>query len=442
MKHLFAWMTLLCCAFAAFGQAPIVRARLEPAKGIIIGQPVHLIVDVLVPNFFTGSPDFPTFELESVIVVLPEETPQNLNEQVNGQRYAGIRRTYFLYPQQAGDFQLPPAQVTVPYANTPPKTTVAHLALPPLTFHVDIPAAAQGLGHFLPTTRLTMLQRWSTPLDKLRVGDTVERTITVTAINMQGMLIPPLPLESPAGIRIYPTEPRVQDQKTDRGEFVFGRRTQSAKYLIQKEGDYTLPAIELKWWNLSSNRVDTAILPPTHFTAAPNPSYVAELPPEPKPVITVQPKPINRWLQYRFWIRAVAPLTITILLFVWLVYSYFPPMCRSIQATRERYHRSEAAYFHNLVLACRRNDPAKAYQWLLQWLTHFQSAKTLDQFLEQINDAALAQQVNSLSASLFASIPKGMWAGQTMAELLQKHRKDLSTQLRQRSQLPSLNPHL
>jgi BatD DUF11 like domain len=440
MKRLFTGITLLCCAFATFGQSPIVRARLEPAKGIIVGQPVHLVVEILVPNFFTGSPDFPTFELESAIVVLPEETPQNLNEQVNGQRYAGIRRTYFLYPQQAGDFRLPPAQVTVPYANTPPKTTVAHLALPQLTFHADIPVAAQGLGYFLPTTRLTMLQRWSAPLNKLRVGDTVERTITVTTIKMQGMLIPPLPWESPTGIRIYPTEPKVQDQKTDRGEFVFGRRTQSAKYFIQKEGEYTLPAIELKWWNLSLNRVDTATLPSIQFTAAPNPSYVAELPPEPEPVITTQSKPINLWVQYRFWIRVVAPLTIATLFLVWLVYRYFPSLYHSIKARRERYHHSEAAYFHNLVLACRGNDPAKAYQWLLRWLTQFQSAKTLDQFLEQTNDAALTQQVNSLSASLFASMPKGMWAGRIMAELLQKHRKVLSTQSRQRSQLPLLNP--
>ncbi len=440
MKHLFTGLILLCCAFVTFGQVPVVRARFEPAKGIIVGQPVHLVVEVLVPNFFTGSPDFPTFELESVIVVLPEETPQNLNEQVNGQRYAGIRRTYFLYPQQAGDFRLPPALVTVPYANTPPKTTVAHLALPQITFHADIPAAAQGLGYFLPTTRLTMRQRWSAPPNKLRVGDTVERTITVTTIKMQGMLIPPLPWESPTGIRIYPTEPNVQDQKTDRGEFVFGRRTQSAKYFIQKEGEYTLPAIELKWWNLSSNRVDTATLPPIHFTATPNPSYVAELPPEPEPVIVAQPKPINPWMQYRFWIRVVAPLIIAILFLVWLAYRYFPALYRSIKARRERYHRSEAAYFHNLVLACRGNDPAKAYQCLLRWLTHFQSAKTLDQFLEQTSDAMLTQQVNSLSASLFASMPKGMWAGRTMAELLQKHRKDLSTLSRQRSHLPLLNP--
>lgn len=106
-----------------------------------------------------------------------------------------------------------------------------------------------------------MQQSWSPPLKNLHAGDSIERRITVTATKMQAMLIPPLPLEAPAGLRIYPEEPVVQDQKTDRGDFVYGRRTESAKYFIQKEGDYTLPAIQLKWWNLSTNRLVTTVLP-------------------------------------------------------------------------------------------------------------------------------------------------------------------------------------
>jgi hypothetical protein len=440
MKGFFVWMSLSFCAAITFGQAPVIHARLEPAKGIIVGQPIHLVVEVLVPNFFTGSPDFPTFELENVIVVLPEETPQNLNEEVNGQRYAGIRRTYFLYPQQPGDFRLPPTQLTVPYASTPPKTTVAHLALPPLTFHADIPEAARSLSYFLPTTQLTMQQKWSSSLSKLRVGDTVERTITVTTIKMQGMLIPPLSLEAPAGIRIYPAEPKVQDQKTDRGEFVFGRRTQSAKYFIQKEGDYTLPAIELKWWNLSTNRVDTATLPAAHFIAAANPDYVAELPPEPEPVISTQPKPPSLWIKYRFWIRVVAPLSIAVLLLAWLGFKYFPRLYTSLKARRKQYRYSEAAYFHNLVRACHSDDAAKAYQWLLQWQMHFGLTKTLDQFLEQIDDDELTRQVNSLTATLYASAQTERWTGQTIAKLLKKHRKTQSLQPPERTRLPLLNP--
>jgi len=440
MKPFFISIALVCSALGAFGQAPVIRAHLEPSKEIIVGQPIHLVVEVLVPNFFTGSPDFPNFELENAIVVLPEETPQNMNEQVNGQRYAGIRRAYFIYPQQPGDFRLPPAQFTVPYTSTPPKTTEAHLALPPLTFHADIPAAARGLSYFLPTTQLTLQQKWSSPLNKLRVGETVERVITITTTKMQSMLIPPLPLEAPTGIRIYPTEPKVLDQKTDRGEFIFGRRTQSAKYFIQREGDHTLPAIELKWWNLNTNRVVTATLPAVHFTAAPNPDYVAELPPEPEPTITVQPNPISSWTKYRFWLRAVGPWSIAILFLVWFAYKYLPLVYQALKTEHEQYSHSEAAYFRNLIRACRRNNAGKAYQWLLQWLGHSGSPRTLDQFLKQVNDEALTHQVNSLSAILFASESNETWTGRTMADLLEKHRKVLSIHSRHRSKLPLLNP--
>lgn len=419
-------------------QSPIVRARLAPAKGIIVGQPVHLVVEVMVPNFFTGTPDFPTFELENAIVVLPEETPENFNEHINGLTYAGIRRTYFLYPQQPGDFRLPPAPLTVPYAKDPPKTTQAQLTLPRLTFHAEIPTAAQGLSYFLPTTQLTMVQHWNSPLNRLRVGDTFERTITVTTTKMQGMLIPPLPLEAPPGIRIYHEEPKVIDQKTDRGEFVFGRRTESAKYFIQKPGDYTLPPIELKWWNLNSKRLVTATIPATTFTAAPNPDYVAELPPEPEPVAIVQPKTVSLRRRYRPILIAAA-LMLAASLVVWLLYRYIPRLMSFFNARRERHLHSESAYFHNLIRACRRNDAQKSYQWLLRWLDRSCSATSLGKFLEEIDDEVLTEQTNALTSNLFSTSPSEPWNGQVMASQLQKHRK-LSLARQKQSPLPSLNP--
>jgi hypothetical protein len=436
MRALLTWL-LVCSVGISSAQSPVVRAKLVPASGVIVGQPVHLIVEVMVPNFFTGSPDFPTFELDNAIVVLPEETPQNFNERINGQTFAGIRRTYFLYPQQPGDFRLPPALFTVPYAKNPPQTTQAKLTLPHLTFHADIPLAAQGLSYFLPTTQLTMQQHWNSPLNKLRVGDTVERTITVTTTKMQGMLIPPLPLDAPPGIRIYPEEPKVIDQKTERGEFVFGRRTQSAKYFIQKVGDYNLPAIELKWWNLNSNRLVTATIPATRFTAAPNPDYVAELPPESE-VVAVPPKTTSLRSRYRPILTAAALLSATLLV-LWLLYRYFPRLMFFFKAKREHYLHSEPAYFRNLTRACRRNDAHDSYQWLLRWLDRSGSGKSLSSFLEQSDDEELTQHTNALTSNLFAKVPSGSWNGQIMANHLRKHRK-LSFARRQQGQLPSLNP--
>jgi len=419
-------------------QTPVIHARLEPSTGIIVGQPVHLIVEVLVPNYFTGSPDFPSFELENAIVVVPEETPIHLNEKIDGQSYAGIQRTYSLYPQQSGEFRLPPAQFTVPYASAPPKSTKVTLLLPKLVFYADIPAAARGLSYFLPTTQLTLHQSWSSPLKNLRVGDTVERIITVTTVKMQGMLIPPLTLDAPPGIRLYAEEPKVLDQKTDRGEFLFGRLTQAVKYFIQKQGDYTLPAIELKWWNLNSNRPATATISAVHFTASPNPDYVTELPPEPEPVAVVQSKRSS--LSRYGWIRVVLPATLALLLLAWFGHRYVPRMYRWLTMKRESFRHSEAAYFSKLNRACRHNDARGAYKWLLLWVRLFGTEKTLDQFLEKSNDVELIRQVNYLTATLFGEEREKRWNGRTMASCLARRRGIPSLRPKHEIRLPSLNP--
>ena len=431
-------LLVMLCAASCAAQTPVVRAHLEPAKGILAGQPVRLVVSVFVPNYFTGSPDFPEFELDNAIVVLPQDRPQNSNEQIGGVTYAGITETYTIYPQQPGDFRLPAAQIAVSYASKPPESTIAHIPIPVLIFHADVPAAARDLDYFLPTTQLKIQQKWSSPLKNLRAGDSIERTVTVTATKMQAMLIPPLPLEAPDGIRVYEEEPVVQDQKTDRGEFVYGRRTQSAKYFIQKEGDYTLSAIELKWWNLSTNRLVSAVLPAVHFTAA-NSNYVAELPPEPEQLPIAQPKNVSLWSKYRFWIRVVLPCGLAGVILFWLCWRYLPRVHRWLRLLRKRRENSESAYFRNLEFACRRDRATQAYGWLLKWLSRAYPDATLHQFLRRAADPALSTETNKLGASLFAKHNQDdHWSGRKMAELLKQHRK---TQLAVTGRaLPNLNP--
>ena len=234
-------------------------------------------------------------------------------------------------------------------------------------------------------------------------------------------------------------EPTVQDQKTDRGEFVYGRRTQSAKYFIQKEGDYTLPAIELKWWSLSTNRLVTATLPAVHFTATANANYIAELPPEQE--VVPQPRHINPWIRYKFWIRVVVPCCIAALILLWIVWRYLPRIFRGLQAWREQRAHSETAYFRNLQFACRRNHAIQAYDWLLKWLTLAYPGMTIDEFLMLAADSDLSSETNHLGASLFSKNNQNApWNGKRIAELLNKHRKTRNCYATQRQDLLKLNP--
>lgn len=442
MRRTFIIIFAAISSLAALGQTPIVRAKLEPSRSILVGQPVRLVVSIFVPNYFAGAPDFPEFEIENAIVVLPQDRPQNSNEQIGGVTYASITETYVIYPQQPGDFKLPAAQISVPYAIAPPKTATAHVSLPALNFHADVPPAAKSLDYFLPTTSLTIQQKWSAPLKNLRAGDSVERTITVTATKMQAMLIPPLPLETPEGIRIYEEEPIVEDQKTDRGEFVYGRRTQSAKYFIRKEGDYTLPAVELKWWNLSTNRLVTATLPAIRFTAAANPDYVAELPPEQEPVPVKQLKHVSLWSKYKFLIRVAAPCFVAFIFLLWMAWHYLPRIYRRLQAWHCKREHSEPAYFRDLQFSCRRSHAMQAYDRFLKWLTLAHPGMPVHEFLRQADDPVLSSEISDLSASLYAKNNQSshQWNGERMAHHLRQHRKVQNIRRMKRQFLPKLNP--
>jgi hypothetical protein len=440
-RAFFAAATLLFFTLTGAAQNLVVRARLEPAKNILVGQPVRLVVSVYVPNYFTGTPDFPEFEIENAIVVLPQDRPENSNTQIGGVTYAGITETYVIYTQQAGVFHLPSAQIAVPYAAAPPKTTTGHVALPALSFRADVPAAAKDLDYFLPTINLTIQQKWSAPLKNLRAGDSIERTITVTATKMQAMLIPPLPLDAPTGIRVYPEEPAVQDQKTDRGDFVYGRRTQSAKYFISKAGDYTLPPIELKWWNIASNRLVIATLPAVLITAASNPNSIAELPPEPEPTLAAPVRKISFWRRYRSKILLTASLCITALVLAWVSWRFLPLIYSNLQAWRERLRHSEAAYLRQLRRACSHNDATQSYVWLLKWLAVAHPRTSLQQVLDDEDNPALSSAVNDLGIALFArNNEAGQWSGKKLSRILSSLPKTYTASPFKRQYSPDLNP--
>jgi BatD DUF11 like domain len=436
MRRLFLILCLLA-PLCASAQSPVVRAHLEPGSNIMVGQPVRLVVSVFVPNYFTGAPDFPEFELENAIVVLPQDRPEHSNTQIGNATYFGITQTYIIYPQQPGDYHLPPAKFSVPYAIAPPKTTTAEVTLPTLSFHADVPAAARDLPYFLPTTQLTITQHWSRPLKGLQTGDTVERTITITAAKMQAMLIPPLTLDPPDGIRLYNSEPRVDDHKTPRGDFIYGQRVETARYFIEKPGHYSLPAIQLTWWNLSIKHPVTATLAETKFTAVENSNYKVELPTPPE--VTAPAPHMSLWARYRFWIRVAAPACVALFFVVWLSWRYLPRLSSNLRNRLERRKHSEAAYFRNLLKACESDRPVETYQQLLRWLAIGHPGSNVDDFVGVSADPRFASEARNLGEYLFCQEHADAWHGKKLAESLRRHRRN-SPSASTQSKLVELNP--
>lgn len=252
---------LLATASIAAAQ-PVVRATVREKPPLVVGQQVHIDVQLLVPNFFMSSPRFPIINIPGAVVTLSDDA-LNLNETIKGEGYAGLQRTYVFVAQAAGDYVVPRDAITFRYAAEPGKPVDASATLPALTLTLDWPAgmtppADGGAGL---VSRVTITQTLDRDTAGLHAGDALTRTITMTAARTHAMFIPPLDFPEQDGVRIYRKDPVLDDDTDSREGLVAGRRTERVVYTFDRPGHYVLPAVDVPWFNIAAKKNETARAP-------------------------------------------------------------------------------------------------------------------------------------------------------------------------------------
>lgn len=247
----------------------LVRASVsKPAPHV--GETVILELTILVPGWFSGPVTLPAApEVAGAQVRLSETPGANLNETIAGVAYAGIRRHYAITPQKPGRLEIPPLQVDLAFSDgeRQAKTT---LHSPAQTLQASIPAGMADLGYFIAAPRYRLRQSLDRALGNLRVGDALVRTIVQSAEQMPAVQLPVLRQPALDGIASYADDPVFEDRRGEREAPDIAGQTQRITYLLQRPGEYTLPAVEIRWFNTRSGKVETARLPalPLHVAAA------------------------------------------------------------------------------------------------------------------------------------------------------------------------------
>lgn len=450
MKRLSLILILLCgTAQAQDEPRAMLRTRLEPAGPVLVGQPVRLQVDVLVTTWLTGAPVFPQFDMDGALVVLPEEQPVNLTERIDGRSWFGLTRSYLIYPQEPTEYQTPPATVIVRYGQA---KEPARLTLTQHTFRARVPAEAQGLGYFIATEDLRMEQRLEPGPGDFRQGDAIKRTITMTADKTYAMFLPPVKFEPREGLALYPDPPRLEDKSGDRIGFQGGQRTDSATYVIQKEGSFELPAIEVFWWDLKSDRMREAVAPSVAFEAAPNPDFAPDipLPAEAEQDEAAAAEAEKTWVDAakRWSIPAIAALAVLLLLI-----RYLPGLVRryrkNVLERRLRYEKSSAAAFEQLRRAGLDGNARNFVRSLYVWLDRIAppgKIATLKDLALHTGDESLLSDVEKIEAGSFGKESQANGKSEvrrlfSKLERLQKGILQASGKDRpQTKKLPDLNP--
>ncbi|GAB5439137.1 hypothetical protein [Falsiruegeria mediterranea] len=249
--------------------APIVEAELSEAE-VIVGQPIRLLIKVLVPTYMPQPPIYPTIELPDLMVRLPDRATTPTSERRDGASLSGTIRTYRLYPLAAGVFEIPEQVLNLTYADPDTNAPITtEIAMPAQSFTATVPAAAQDLDPPVIAAGFTLEQDIQGETD-LGVGDAITRVVTARIDGTTPVLIPPLVManENPA-LRAYPKEPRVTS--TEERGVLSGSRSETVTYLVQSDGTAELPEIKIEWYDTETQTVQTASVDGVSLTLAPAP---------------------------------------------------------------------------------------------------------------------------------------------------------------------------
>lgn len=432
-------VAMACSAWAQQTTAPepVLNVTVDP-KRVAVGQKTTLRIDVLAPNYTTSPPELPGFQVRNAVTRQLQSV--NLSEQRDGTNYAGVRFEFAIYPQEPGAFAISDQRVKVKYAAEPPAVREELLSLPRVSFDAFIPDAASDLNPYVAASRLRIEQSVKRSSDQLKVGDSVTRIVTVQADETPAMLLPPVTFPAVDGLAVYPAQPALQDKTEGRTDALTATRTDSATYILQRPGDYALPAIDVRWWNTDEERIETAHLDAVTMQVAANPAAETK---------GSAPAARSNWTAFLdlvadHWIAAILTLAALTAL-AWLVPRAWRAIANLYRQHRASYLQSEQFYFDRLRRAARSGDAEASYFALLAWLQRFEPAGTIDTLKVTVRDPALEQEVTSLETQLFASQPTGAdWSPRKFIRHVGSARRSLrkkSVEQEPHAALPSrLNP--
>lgn len=129
----------------------------------------------------------------------------------------------------------------------------------PVTVKVR-PADASFQGSWwLPAESVTLAAAWDTKKPLFKAGETVAREITLKAVGVADTQLPEIQFNDDENFRIYPENP--QYSSSVNGNYVVSEAVIRVVYIPQRGGEMQLPEIRVPWFNVTSGKTETAVVP-------------------------------------------------------------------------------------------------------------------------------------------------------------------------------------
>jgi hypothetical protein len=358
---------------------------------------------------------------DAVIERLGEDS--NYNTQVNGVNYSVTERKYVIFPQKSGRLIIKPLVLTAEVlTNGNPNfnsffnsqmTKTKRVESKAITLDVKpVPASFNG-KHWLSAEELVLKQEWSGDFQQMKVGEPLTRTLTLLA---KGTTVGQLPELNTTNtndqLKAYPDQPVLQEQKKADG--LLAIREEKIALIPSKAGSYTLPSIEIPWFNTKSQKMEVARIPETTITAvAVAGTQSAPVAPELTPAtpekietgsVIKGPQQINIWL----WVSVFLATCWLLTVIFFLAKRTVPQPI--IENNGPEINLKEC--IKNLKNACNSDNAIAAKDALLEWGQQKFNVSNLGA-IAMFCDARLRDEILHLNHVLYGK-EAGQWQGKKL----------------------------
>ena len=183
-----------------------------------------------------------------------------------------VERQFAIFPQHKGTLGISPLVADIgistnqrsrfidPFNNY---TTTKRIQSKDLKIKIkDIPSNFKA-NDWLPASSLKIIEQW--PTNKtFTAGEPITRTITIMADALSSAQLPELAIKEIDNLKQYPDKPLLENKTTGKG--ISSVRKEKIAYIPTKAGTYTLPAIDIPWWNTVKGKIDIAHISKRTFT--------------------------------------------------------------------------------------------------------------------------------------------------------------------------------
>ena len=236
-----------------------ISSALHPAQVIVPGQRVELSITIATDTWFTGGTRLEIPEVSGLVILQTNDFASNSSESRNGQTWVVQRWALDVYPQQAGNFILPPIAARIKVSDEDANSVEGALHSPALHFQSIIPESLRRAEQWVAAPTYTVSQSFDRELENLQIGDAIAREIVFEATDVMAMMLPALDAENLPGLAAY-AEPSALSNSSNRGDTT-ARRVEQITYVVEARGQYQLPARDFFWWDTRKGELQIRYLP-------------------------------------------------------------------------------------------------------------------------------------------------------------------------------------